>query len=502
MQGSRQWRKLDAVFLGLLLVVATLGIGMRYGFSFTGTDNYLSPGSIEVANVNATNEFYRKDANYTAWIEALVAAGGGGGTPSAFVYNIIYNTTSNQYEAYNQAGTLSHSNANFVTVHNDAVTAASAAGGGTVLLGEYTASCTSTLISQSDVWVIGSGDGSGNGKGTRLDMTVNDDVLYQMTGGSNKGLMNLKLVATGQTGTTLIDFDTTYARLSKLFLGHSDYGINCSKTTTTDNWINEMYILEFNKIGMQVNDIQDTLLTDITIGTSQVGAIACINFDGGGVGVHFTNIHIWSVTNPCEYGIALGNKAGEYQFECQWSNIEIEGSSMEVGIYATERADFNLWSNLRFKNVDCAIQDYGDYNAYYGVHARNCDDNAVEIYGDNTLIDGGWIHGSGHHGIVLSSAYQTWSPCIISDVIFTSNGLDSADTYYDIHIYHTKQIAISGGSSSGTDVLYSIYADDSDDLQINGFYAWDEEICFNSVDGDTHAVNCWNGTQGFVASGP
>ena len=48
----------------------------------------------------------------------------------------------------------------------------------------------------------------------------------------------------------------------------------------------------------------------------------------------------------------------------------------------------------------------------------------------------------------------------------------------------------------------SVYADDSDDFQINGFMAWDELICFNSVDADTNAVNVWNGTNKFVASGP
>jgi len=467
-------------------------------------------GDWDVGNYDLTakditaDEFYKTGiGNYTAWIESIASGTGStGASVSTAKYIIVWNGTTSTYQAFDEWGNLDYENANFVSVHNSAVSSASSSGGGTVLLGEFTASCSSTLISGSDVWVVGSGDGSGPGKGTRLEMTVDDDVLYQMTGGSNKGLMNMKLVATGHTGNTLIDFDTTYARLSKLYLGNTDFGINCSKSTTTDNWINEMYILDFNKIGMQITDIQDTFLSDINIGTSVSGGIACINFDGGGCGAHFNNIHVWAVTFTCDYGIALGNKAGVYQFEAQWSNVEIEGSSMGVGIYATERADFNDWTNLRFKNVDCAIQDYGDHNHYHALAVRNVEYNGVEIHGDNTLIDGGWIHGSGHHGLIVTSDYQTFSPCVISDLIFTSNGLDSANTYYDIHIYHTKQVAISGGSSSGTDVLYSIYADDSDDLQINGFYAWDEEICFNSVDVDTHAVNVWNGTQGFVASGP
>lgn len=61
----------EKIFLVILSSVFLLIAGAQIAYSWTGTANSISPGYLEIAEINATTEIYRQGDNFTAWIESL-----------------------------------------------------------------------------------------------------------------------------------------------------------------------------------------------------------------------------------------------------------------------------------------------------------------------------------------------------------------------------------------------------------------------------------------------
>lgn len=77
---SKLKSRIQSFFVILVLCFSILSFGVQLGLTWTGESNTFSEGFLEVANVNATTEYYRNGSNYTAWIEGL--SGGGVGNYS------------------------------------------------------------------------------------------------------------------------------------------------------------------------------------------------------------------------------------------------------------------------------------------------------------------------------------------------------------------------------------------------------------------------------------
>ena len=70
-------RKVDIAVAFIFGILIAIPLSLQFVGAWTGTQNTLSDGYLEVANINAT-EYYRNDANYTAWIEAQIITDHGG----------------------------------------------------------------------------------------------------------------------------------------------------------------------------------------------------------------------------------------------------------------------------------------------------------------------------------------------------------------------------------------------------------------------------------------
>jgi len=51
-------RKMDAVFISILSIILIFGLGFRVGYTWTGNTNTLSPGFLEVNEINATGYYW------------------------------------------------------------------------------------------------------------------------------------------------------------------------------------------------------------------------------------------------------------------------------------------------------------------------------------------------------------------------------------------------------------------------------------------------------------
>jgi hypothetical protein len=67
-------RKMDAVFISILSIILIFGLGFRVGYTWTGNTNTLSPGFLEVNEINATG-YYWSGQNRTEMMAYPVNSG-------------------------------------------------------------------------------------------------------------------------------------------------------------------------------------------------------------------------------------------------------------------------------------------------------------------------------------------------------------------------------------------------------------------------------------------
>jgi len=364
------------------------------------------------------------------------------------------------------------------------------AASGQFYLKASTYSLGSSLTPSDNDWLIGEGDA------TVLSLTAsNDEVIYVGSGVNNVQVSNMKLTnSSGLSNTTGLAFSGYWCRFEKLWIIDTSVGVHCFKPlNTVDTWFNEVYVLNFKTVGWWITKADDTMFSNINIGTGNSGATACLQVDEGGSGVHWTNLHIWA-SATCTYGIWLGASAGLYQYYSQFANVEIEDSGLEYGLYISGYANYNTFSNLHIRGVGTGAYVRGAHNVFGMVNIHSCLVDGMILNGTDIVVDGGRIYKNDHNGITISSNYAEYKGLIISDIDFSYNSDAHADTYYDIYVYHTKYVQIHGCSSHETAVLASMNVTDCYNMMVTDCWAYDEPML---TSGDVTGVaihNCFNMT--------
>jgi hypothetical protein len=160
-----------------------------------------------------------------------------------------------------------------------------------------------------------------------------------------------------------------------------------------DNFMSNIRILNFYTDGLVAEDLEDTAIINMNIGTQRAGANACLKWetpntgtDAGGSGVFVTNFHWWGVAGNTVYGIYL---SGVYDgvFRVKWVNIW--GGDCQNGIYfESGDACYHSFSNINVGTCSVArITNNGVGNRFENLRYGNA---ACELFFSNTTAaDGG-----------------------------------------------------------------------------------------------------------------
>ena len=146
-------RKVDIAVAFIFGILIAIPLSLQFVGAWTGTQNTLSDGYLEVANVNATNYYFgADDENLTAWVEGLIPATG------YVTADYVITVSGGNYYAYNGTGSEVYSGAVYSTVMNSAIDSLPGAGEGTISLtaGTFTQDTATVGVGQQ-TRIIGSG---------------------------------------------------------------------------------------------------------------------------------------------------------------------------------------------------------------------------------------------------------------------------------------------------------------------------------------------------------
>jgi len=306
--------------------------------------------------------------------------------------------------------------------------------------------------------------------------TANSAVFHLSAGINNVHIENMRIQnSSAGTNCTGIYLDGNYHKIMNVWLDNLAYGMVFYQSgSTCDNWYENIYVNGFKDTGFYIVKAHDSHFEAITIGTNAV-ATAAIRWDEGGSGCHFTSIHIWG-SATLTYGIWLGSGSGVYQYDAFWDSVEIEDNGIQLGLYIQASADYNHFSNLWFKSVINASVIIGDYNTFTGINLRAVGDYGLIIQTATLNINGGYITDTGKTAIFISTAYLEYKAVHISNLNIYNSGTDTADSYADIDVYHTKYIQLSGINTQGTNVRSSINFTDCTNGMLQNSWVFDKPI--------------------------
>ena len=236
-----------------------------------------------------------------------------------------------------------------------AVINACLADGGTTLLRSGTYTVTSSIILNGDnTSLIGE---------SWLNTTIqgdfnNDDIIVIGQSGAQRyrvSVQDLRLtVASGRSGVTgIVQYRVLYSYFHNIEIMGSETAdrLQCGwrfkqesdGQQIQDSWFDTIYIKYFYGVGWYWEDIEDSIFSNILIGTVRANATACIHWqsqyvdkDAGGSGVMCSNIHLWGSSSTTDYGIFM---SGAYwgEFGSSWVNVKLDGFQT-YGIYLEDNS--------------------------------------------------------------------------------------------------------------------------------------------------------------------